>query len=111
MKTLPNYHPPADYRRPTKTQEKVYVPVNDYPEINFSMELTPLTFFVLLFFALPSLCLDQRTQTGHCLQYSFVTNPYRCNNIDFDHILTTAFCTNSWPTYWSSWKHAQEDGV
>ncbi|KAJ4304699.1 Branchpoint-bridging protein [Kalmusia sp. IMI 367209] len=35
MKTLPNYHPPADYRRPTKTQEKVYVPVNDYPEINF----------------------------------------------------------------------------
>lgn len=43
MKTLPNYHPPADYRRPTKTQEKVYVPVNDYPEINFSMILTPLT--------------------------------------------------------------------
>jgi len=46
MKTLPNYHPPADYRRPTKTQEKVYVPVNDYPEINFSMILTPLTFFL-----------------------------------------------------------------
>lgn len=44
MKTLPNYHPPADYRRPTKTQEKVYVPVNDYPEINFSTKLTPLTF-------------------------------------------------------------------
>ena len=43
MKTLPNYHPPADYRRPTKTQEKVYVPVNDYPEINFSTELTTLT--------------------------------------------------------------------
>ncbi|KAJ5293787.1 hypothetical protein N7508_008608 [Penicillium antarcticum] len=35
MKTIPNYHPPSDYRRPTKTQEKVYVPVNDYPEINF----------------------------------------------------------------------------
>lgn len=48
MKTLPNYHPPADYRRPTKTQEKVYVPVNDYPEINFSMELTPLTFLIML---------------------------------------------------------------
>lgn len=56
MKTLPNYHPPADYRRPTKTQEKVYVPVNDYPEINFSMELTPLTFLLGLFH--PSLCLD-----------------------------------------------------
>ncbi|KLU91467.1 branchpoint-bridging protein [Magnaporthiopsis poae ATCC 64411] len=35
IKTIPNYHPPQDYRRPTKTQEKVYVPVNDYPEINF----------------------------------------------------------------------------
>ncbi|UNI17761.1 Branchpoint-bridging protein [Purpureocillium takamizusanense] len=35
MKSIPNYHPPQDYRRPTKTQEKVYVPVNDYPEINF----------------------------------------------------------------------------
>ncbi|RAL01624.1 putative zinc knuckle transcription factor/splicing factor MSL5/ZFM1 [Aspergillus ibericus CBS 121593] len=35
MKSIPNYHPPSDYRRPTKTQEKVYVPVNDYPEINF----------------------------------------------------------------------------
>lgn len=42
MKTIPNYHPPQDYRRPTKTQEKVYVPVNDYPEINFSMFLPPL---------------------------------------------------------------------
>lgn len=52
MKTLPNYHPPADYRRPTKTQEKVYVPVNDYPEINFSMILTPPTFLARL---LPSL--------------------------------------------------------
>jgi len=45
MKTIPGYHPPSDYRRPTKTQEKVYVPVNDYPEINFSMIANPLTFF------------------------------------------------------------------
>lgn len=43
IKTIPNYHPPADYRRPTKTQEKVYVPVNDYPEINFSMITNPST--------------------------------------------------------------------
>lgn len=43
MKTIPNYHPPADYRRPTKTQEKVYVPVNDYPEINFSTHTNPDT--------------------------------------------------------------------
>lgn len=43
MKLIPNYHPPSDYRRPTKTQEKVYVPVNDYPEINFSMITNPLT--------------------------------------------------------------------
>ena len=43
MKIIPNYHPPSDYRRPTKTQEKVYVPVNDYPEINFSMLTNPLS--------------------------------------------------------------------
>jgi splicing factor 1 len=43
MKIIPNYHPPSDYRRPTKTQEKVYVPVNDYPEINFSEITNPLT--------------------------------------------------------------------
>lgn len=47
MKVIPNYHPPQDYRRPTKTQEKVYVPVNDYPEINFSMIANPLTFLIL----------------------------------------------------------------
>ena len=41
MKTIPNYSPPSDYRRPTKTQEKVYVPVNDYPEINFSTIANP----------------------------------------------------------------------
>jgi splicing factor 1 len=39
-KIFANYAPPADYRRPAKTQEKVYVPVNDYPEINFSKILT-----------------------------------------------------------------------
>jgi splicing factor 1 len=50
MKTIPNYHPPSDYRRPTKTQEKVYVPVNDYPEINFSMLTNPLTLLKLPFF-------------------------------------------------------------
>ncbi|KAJ6166841.1 splicing factor [Penicillium chermesinum] len=43
MKHIPNYHPPSEYRRPTKTQEKVYVPVNDYPEINFSMITNPLS--------------------------------------------------------------------
>lgn len=42
MKIIPSYHPPSDYRRPTKTQEKVYVPVNDYPEINFSMLANPI---------------------------------------------------------------------
>ncbi|KAI1813975.1 hypothetical protein GGS20DRAFT_444159 [Poronia punctata] len=49
MKTIPNYHPPQDYRRPTKTQEKVYVPVNDYPEINFSEIANPLTFLTTSF--------------------------------------------------------------
>ncbi|KAK3370111.1 hypothetical protein B0H63DRAFT_307684 [Podospora didyma] len=58
MKTIPNYHPPQDYRRPTKTQEKVYVPVNDYPEINFSMIANPLTFLPTRI-PLPSLLLCQ----------------------------------------------------
>jgi len=48
MKIIPNYHPPSDYRRPTKTQEKVYVPVNDYPEINFSMIANLLTYLQAL---------------------------------------------------------------
>lgn len=49
MKIIPNYHPPSDYRRPTKTQEKVYVPVNDYPEINFSTITNPLSPILFLF--------------------------------------------------------------
>jgi splicing factor 1 len=47
METIPNYHPPSDYRRPNKTTDKLYVPVNDYPEINFSTILT-LQFLSLL---------------------------------------------------------------
>ena len=53
MKTIPSYHPPQDYRRPTKTQEKVYVPVNDYPEINFSMIANPLTLLTMSIPLLP----------------------------------------------------------
>lgn len=57
MKVIPNYHPPQDYRRPTKTSEKVYVPVNDYPEINVCLTnpLTCLTFprYLPLFAVLP----------------------------------------------------------
>lgn len=51
MKIIPNYHPPSDYRRPTKTQEKVYVPVNDYPEINFSTIANPLSLLTFPAFA------------------------------------------------------------
>jgi splicing factor 1 len=35
MKIIPEFKPPSDYRRLIKTQEKIYIPVNDYPEINF----------------------------------------------------------------------------
>ena len=35
IKSIPEFKPPPDYRRHVKTQEKVYIPVNDYPEINF----------------------------------------------------------------------------
>ncbi|KAG0638269.1 hypothetical protein HOY80DRAFT_1079565 [Tuber brumale] len=31
----PQYKPPSQYRRPVTKHEKVYVPVDDYPEINF----------------------------------------------------------------------------
>ncbi|KAG2735214.1 hypothetical protein G9P44_001428 [Scheffersomyces stipitis] len=32
---IKNYVPPADYRKPAKTVEKLYIPVKDYPDINF----------------------------------------------------------------------------
>lgn len=63
MKTIPNYHPPSDYRRPTKTQEKVYVPVNDYPEINFSMITNPLTPNRPLIISSMALCSTRADQT------------------------------------------------
>lgn len=67
MKIIPSYHPPSDYRRPTKTQEKVYVPVNDYPEINFSTLANPLAFpfpplLSLPFLALPNLLMAIKSQ-------------------------------------------------
>jgi hypothetical protein len=75
MKIIPNYHPPSDYRRPTKTQEKVYVPVNDYPEINFSMITNPLTpnifSFVLYASRGDACCVPRRSR---CL----ATDPYMC---------------------------------
>lgn len=69
MKTIPNYHPPQDYRRPTKTQEKVYVPVNDYPEINFSMIANPLTLLTntLSLFFVFLLEFDQTRQHTFCV--------------------------------------------
>ena len=65
MKIIPSYHPPSDYRRPTKTQEKVYVPVNDYPEINFSMLSNPLTLsFALQIFILHTLFTTIKSRTN-----------------------------------------------
>lgn len=34
-KVLPGYIPPADYKKPTTFQEKYYIPVSQYPGINF----------------------------------------------------------------------------
>jgi splicing factor 1 len=117
MKTLPNYHPPADYRRPTKTQEKVYVPVNDYPEINFSTKLTPLTFLsqspTTPAFVLTGVLrlLDAYAHLAKpAVQLCHYSYPPVAQPIS-DHTLTTAFCTNSWTTHWTSWKHPQEDGI
>ena len=68
MKVIPNYHPPSDYRRPTKTQEKVYVPVNDYPEINFSMlAILPFSFFASLACLVHLTVLTAiESRTNHC---------------------------------------------
>ena len=89
MKTLPNYHPPADYRRPTKTQEKVYVPVNDYPEINFSMHTnssnSPFFFFSFLTFVL-----TMPAQTMECLRAHMRV----CSTaMSLTHIVLTSFCS------------------
>lgn len=35
IKKYPDFKPPADYKRPTKTMDKVYIPVKEFPEINF----------------------------------------------------------------------------
>ncbi|CCH58182.1 hypothetical protein TBLA_0A03840 [Henningerozyma blattae CBS 6284] len=35
LKIIPHFVAPDDYKRPTKFQDKYYIPVNDYPEINF----------------------------------------------------------------------------
>mmetsp|Transcript_5067 Transcript_5067/g.5685 ORF Transcript_5067/g.5685 Transcript_5067/m.5685 type:complete len:494 (+) Transcript_5067:98-1579(+) len=33
--SIKNYMSPIDYRKPVKTYEKIYIPVKDYPDINF----------------------------------------------------------------------------
>ncbi|CAH1764235.1 1451_t:CDS:2, partial [Entrophospora sp. SA101] len=35
VKKDPDFKPPADYKRPTKVQDKVYIPAKEFPEINF----------------------------------------------------------------------------
>nr|CAG8446066.1 12715_t:CDS:2 [Entrophospora candida] len=35
IKMNPDFKPPADYKRPTKMQDKVYIPAREFPEINF----------------------------------------------------------------------------
>ncbi|KXS22228.1 eukaryotic type KH-domain (KH-domain type I) [Gonapodya prolifera JEL478] len=35
MKLDPNWRPPSDYKKPTKIQDKVWIPAREFPEINF----------------------------------------------------------------------------
>ena len=74
MKIIPNYHPPADYRRPTKTQEKVYVPVNDYPEINFSTITNPVLTHVLFIYPLCIMC--AAFLQGRCVSLPLTPNSH-----------------------------------
>lgn len=110
MKTIPNYHPPQDYRRPTKTQEKVYVPVNDYPEINFSMIANPLTSLTMP----PSLAVWRAPQTSHIsstLSQARVTDQTVPNpSVLLITILTPSSPPLSWLTHRPSWQHSEEDG-
>ncbi|KAI8825281.1 uncharacterized protein EV422DRAFT_518222 [Fimicolochytrium jonesii] len=39
LRKLPGFKPPTDYKRPSKTSDKIYIPVRDYPEINFIGQL------------------------------------------------------------------------
>ncbi|KAG1178262.1 hypothetical protein G6F70_004982 [Rhizopus microsporus] len=39
LRTIPNFRPPIDYKRPTKLQEKVYIPSKEFPDINFIGQL------------------------------------------------------------------------
>ncbi|KAH3668689.1 hypothetical protein OGAPHI_002443 [Ogataea philodendri] len=35
LRNVPDYRPPPDYRKPSKTSEKLYIPSREHPEINF----------------------------------------------------------------------------
>lgn len=35
MRTIPGFRPPTDYKRPEKLVEKFFIPVMDFPDINF----------------------------------------------------------------------------
>ncbi|CAI4035047.1 hypothetical protein SMKI_12G1850 [Saccharomyces mikatae IFO 1815] len=35
LKAIPYFVPPDDYKRPTKFQDKYYIPVDQYPDVNF----------------------------------------------------------------------------
>jgi splicing factor 1 len=35
MATVPGYKPPQDFKRQTKTVEKIWIPDREYPHINF----------------------------------------------------------------------------
>jgi splicing factor 1 len=80
MKVIPNYHPPQDYRRPTKTQEKVYVPVNDYPEINFSMIANPLTSLTFTQAPFSSICLSNPLISLTCDTARGIYNAAHCHH-------------------------------
>jgi splicing factor 1 len=39
IRTVPNFRPPVDYKRPSRITEKVYIPAKEFPEINFIGQL------------------------------------------------------------------------
>jgi splicing factor 1 len=39
LATIPDYNPPLDYRPPTKFTDKLHIPIDEYPDINFLGQL------------------------------------------------------------------------
>jgi Splicing factor 1 helix-hairpin domain len=92
MRFIPEFKPPSDYRRLTRTQEKIYIPVNDVPapQNKSVMNSTNVCSTQRLILVLTS---PLTSQTSTAL---------------LDWKLTVTL--HSWPFNWTPWKHTKTNG-